>query len=253
MTGPSGETRLLSRHPPARLAGQAAVPLFISRNRLADRRGFPRAKSRWALDSGGFTQLALHGGWTVSASQYAREAHLYSQEIGRLDFAAPQDWMCEPWILRKTALSVTQHQRRTLRSFLELQDLAPDIPWIPVLQGWAVQDYWRHIEMYARSGVDLADLPLVGVGTVCRRQATATAGKILASLATAYGLRLHAFGFKIQGLRLFSQYLSSADSMAWSMAARKSKTSIAGCRHTCCSNCLRFAMLWRSTLPADWL
>ena len=233
--------------------GRAAVPLFVSRNRLAGRRSFPRATARWALDSGGFTQLSLHGRWTISAAQYAREARLYSQEIGRLDFAAPQDWMCEPWILQKTGLSVHEHQRRTVSNFLELQDLAPDLPWIPVLQGWAVHDYWRHADMYGAAGVDLKDRPLVGVGTVCRRQATAPVGRILASLATTYGLRLHAFGFKTQGLRSFSNYLVSADSMAWSMAARRTKVSLPGCHHACCSNCLRFAMLWRNELPAAWL
>ena len=60
--------------------GKAAVPLFVSRNRLAVRRSFPRATARWALDSGGFTQLSLQGRWTISAAQYAREARLYSRD-----------------------------------------------------------------------------------------------------------------------------------------------------------------------------
>ncbi len=233
--------------------GKASVPLFVSRNRLAGRRGFPRATARWALDSGGFTQLSLQGRWTISAAQYAREARLYCQEIGRLDFAAPQDWMCEPWILKKTGLSVHEHQKRTVSNFLSLEDFAPDVPWIPVLQGWAVHDYWRHVEMYGAAGVDLRDRPLVGVGSVCRRQATETAGRILASLSTAYGLRLHAFGYKTQGLRSLPTYLVSADSMAWSLAACRAKVSLPGCRHACCSNCFRFALLWRSKLPAAWL
>ena len=242
----------LGTHQPHWL-GRAAVPLFVSRNRLAHRRSFPRAVERWALDSGGFTQLAMHGGWTISPTQYADDARRYSQEIGRLDFAAPQDWMCEPWILKRTALSVNEHQKRTLTNFLELEDLAPDVPWIPVLQGWAVHDYWRHVEMYAEAGVDLVARPLVGVGTICRRQASATAGGILASLATAYRLRLHAFGFKTLGLRQFSGYIISADSMAWSLAARKARDPLPGCQHASCSNCLRFAMLWRDELPEEWL
>jgi hypothetical protein len=109
--------------------------------------------------------------------------------------------------------------------------LAPDVPWIPVLQGWAVHDYWRHAEMYAASGVDSG---------------------ILASLATAYGLRLHAFGFKTLGLRQSSAYLRSADSMAWSMAARRAGAPLPGCSHATCANCLRFALLWRSELPEEW-
>ena len=244
-------TFYLGTHHPGWLA-KASVPLFVSRTRLIKRRTFPGASAHWALDSGAFTELSIHGRWTVPAEQYAREARLFSQEIGSLDFAAPQDWMCEPWILQRTGLSVSEHQRRTLLNFLKLQDLAPEVPWIPVLQGWAVHDYWRHAEMYAASGVDLADRPLVGVGSICRRQATKTAGGILASLATAYGLRLHAFGFKTLGLRQSSAYLGSADSMAWSMAARRAKAPLPGCSHATCGNCFRFALLWRSELPEEW-
>jgi hypothetical protein len=248
---PVGRTFYLGVHHPDWLA-KARIPLFVSRTRLARRRSFPRAAARWALDSGAFTELSIHGRWTVPAARYARQAQLFSEEIGRLAFAAPQDWMCEPWILQKTGLSLAEHQRRTLESFLELQELAPEVPWIPVLQGWAVHDYWRHAEMYAASGVDLVSRPLVGVGSVCRRQATSTAGGILASLATAYSLRLHAFGFKTLGLRRFSGYLESADSMAWSMAARRAKEALPGCSHASCTNCLRFALLWRSRLPEEW-
>ncbi len=245
-------TFYLGTHHPDWL-NKARVPLFVSRNRLLKRRSFPRASTRWALDSGAFTELSIRGRWTVPATRYAREVRRFLQEIGRLDFAAPQDWMCEPWILAKTGLSLAEHQLRTLRNFLELRDLAPDIPWIPVLQGWAVHDYWRHAEMYAASGVDLVQQPLVGVGSICRRQATKTASGILASLATAYGLRLHAFGFKTLGLRQSSAYLRSADSMAWSMAARRAAAALPGCSHASCANCLRFALLWRSGLPEEWL
>lgn len=244
-------TFYLGTHHPDWLA-RAGVPLFVSRTRLVKRRTFPRATSRWALDSGGFTELSKHGRWTVSAATYAREVRRFSQEIGRPDFVAPQDWMCEPWITQKTGLPVSEHQARTVRNFLELQALAPEVPWMPVLQGWIVTDYWRHVEMYEEAGVRLAQLARVGVGTVCRRQATATAGGIMSSLSTAYGLKLHGFGFKKEGLRDCSAHLISADSMAWSMAARRADGPLPGCTHASCANCIHFAMLWRSQLPEAW-
>jgi hypothetical protein len=244
-------TFYLGTHHPDWL-GRAGVPLFVSRNRLVKRRSFPRAIDRWGLDSGGFTELSSHGRWTVPARAYAGEARRYMQEIGRLDFAAPQDWMCEPWITHKTGLPVSVHQARTVDNFLELRELAPDVPWIPVLQGWLVTDYWRHVEMYEEAGVVLADLPRVGVGTVCRRQATKAAGGIMSSLATAFGLKLHGFGFKKEGLRDCSAFLVSADSMAWSMAARRAGGPLPGCSHASCANCIRFAMLWRGQLPEAW-
>ncbi len=33
----------------------------------------------------------------------------YRDEIGCLLWAAPQDWMCEPWITAKTGLTVAEH------------------------------------------------------------------------------------------------------------------------------------------------
>ena len=66
----------------------------FSHRQLARRRSMPPASCRWALDSGGFTELSLHGRWVTSAEEYATAAASYAERIGNLDFAAPQDWMC---------------------------------------------------------------------------------------------------------------------------------------------------------------
>jgi hypothetical protein len=174
---------------------------------------------------------------------FAAEAERYQREIGLLDFAAPMDWMCEPDMLKRTGLTVEEHQRRTVANFLELRALAPSVPWIPVLQGWTSGDYDRHAEDYYAAGVDLAALPRVGVGTVCRRQDTARIGTVLACLA-AEGLKLHAFGFKLRGLELAAPSIASADSMAWSMNARRNPP-LAGHTHQHCTNCQEYALQWR--------
>ncbi len=64
------------------------------------------------------------------------EARLFQEECGQLDWAAVQDWVCEPFMLKRTGLSVREHQRRTVASYLDLRSLAPEVPWVPVLQGW---------------------------------------------------------------------------------------------------------------------
>jgi len=51
----------------------------------------PRARASWALDSGGFTELSMHGRWLTSPKEYAKRAERYRVEVGRLDFAAVQD------------------------------------------------------------------------------------------------------------------------------------------------------------------
>lgn len=241
----------LGTHHPDWLS-RAGVPLFVSRNRLTARRTFPRAVAPWALDSGGFTEISKYGYFRTSAKLYALEVKRFSDHIGSLAWVAPQDWMCEPVMLQKTGLTVEEHQRRTITNYLELRSLAPDIPWIPVLQGWTPHDYFHHAEDYERAGVPLATLPLVGVGSVCRRQSTITAGRIFAFLKSGYGLRLHGFGVKTTGLRMFGDALASADSLAWSYAARR-EPPLLGHSHKNCANCIDYAMMWRDGLPDKWI
>ena len=96
--------------------------------RLAGRRRLPRAATGWALDSGGFTELRLHGGWRTSAVEYVSAVRRYRDEIGNLEWAAPQNWMCEPFMSAKTGLTVREHQVRTVSNDLHLRHLAPDLP-----------------------------------------------------------------------------------------------------------------------------
>ncbi len=81
-------------------------------------------------------------------------------------------------------------------------------------------DYLDCVRLYASAGIDLAALPRVGLGSVCRRQSTAEIAVIVAALARR-GLRLHGFGVKTGGLHLYGHQLASADSMAWSYTARR--------------------------------
>ena len=70
---------------------------------------------------------------------------------------------------------------------------------MPVLQGWSRDDYLRCVELYRLAGVDLTADPRVGVGSVCRRQATGEIEVIVHSPASL-GLRRHVFGVKCGGL-----------------------------------------------------
>jgi hypothetical protein len=216
----------------------------VSHRRVAARCRLPHAANGWALDSGGFTELRLHGRWRTTAAEYVAAVRRYHDEIGRLEWAAPQDWMCEPFMLARTGLSVRQHQQRTVANLLELRALAPDLPFVPVLQGWTLADYVHGcVELYDRAGVDLAAEPLVGVGSVCRRQATGEIEAIVHSLASL-GLRLHGFGVKAGGLVRYADCLASADSLAWSFEARRAAP-LVGCQHGNCANCRRYAAAWR--------
>ena len=226
---------------------RAGFPLFVSHRQLARRRSLRPALCRWGLDSGGFTELSLHGRWVTPVGEYAAAAAGYAGRVGGLDFGAPQDWMCEPSMLARTGLPVREHQDRTVASYLELRQIAPDLPWLPVVQGWHLADYLACTDLYGAAGVDLAAAPRVGLGSVCRRQSTAEIAVIVAALARR-GLRLHGFGVKTGGLHLYGHLLASADSMAWSYAARREPPLPNCAGHANCANCLAYATRWRADL-----
>jgi hypothetical protein len=243
----------LGSHETSWLGRLTDVPLFISHRRLAPRKRLPAATTDWALDSGGFTELSMYGEWRTTPRQYTAAARRYRDEIGRLQWASPQDWMCEPWITAKTGLAVHKHQELTVDNYRRLRDMAPDLPFVPVLQGWELDDYRRCADLYDAAGVDLTNEHTVGVGSVCRRQGAASIAHILETLA-GLGLRLHGFGVKTDGLRTAAQYLTSADSMAWSYRARMDARHghpNPGCTHRTCANCLPYALRWRRRVTAS--
>lgn len=192
----------------------------ISVHRLKDRkRAFP--VQRWMLDSGAFTTIATHGGYHEPVSAYAAQIHRWAS-VGQLAWAVAQDYMCEPMMLKKTGLTVRDHQRLTIARYDALLDRACPVPILPVLQGYHPQDYRAHVEQYGDR------LPLgarAGVGSVCKRNADPR--EILLVLRAIRSvrpdLRLHGFGLKVTALShpVIRQWFASADSMAWSYAARK--------------------------------
>ncbi len=233
----------LGTHLPAWIS-RVEQPLFVSHRRLVGRKTLPVPVGPIAIDSGAFSELNEFGEWRTSETAYVDAVARYAAEL-KIEWAAPMDWMCEPFVIEKTGLSVVEHQHRTVDNFVRLREQS-DI-FIPVLQGYEMDDYFACLEMYDDAGVDLRSLPLVGIGSVCRRENTTEIDEIVTKLA-AEGLALHGFGVKIRGLAKYGQGLASADSMAWSYAARK-RPRLPGCEgHQHCNNCERFALLWRWSL-----
>lgn len=221
------------------------IPKFISRRTLSTYKNYHPAKVEWALDSGGFSELSLHGKWTVSPKQYCDEVVRFHNDIGSLNFAAIMDWMCEPFILNKTGFDVSYHQRKTVESYLELRHLNSDMRWMPVIQGFTQDEYMRCVDLYDKAGVDLTKQSVVGLGSVCRRQGTAEIFRISRTLYNL-GVPLHGFGVKIRGLQYINYYLKSADSLAWAFAASKLPP-MPGHTHKHCQNCYEFAVNWYNT------
>jgi hypothetical protein len=93
---------------------------------------------------------------------------------------------------------------------------------MPVLQGYAPEEYVTHIRQY---GERLAFGAWVGVGSICKRNSSprAVEAVLLAIKGERPDLQLHGFGLKATALQsaLVFDLLHTADSMAWSYSARK--------------------------------
>lgn len=206
----------------------------------------PLGPVRVLVDSGAFMELLLHGEYRESARAYAIELHrLYSCGVVNIVAAVSQDFMCEDFMLARTAATntalaslrrlgpapksalVALHQKWTIERYdalrIALDDLFPaGVPFsvMPVLQGYAPADYLRHVKEY---GTRLKRGMWVGVGSVCKRNSTPDAIADVLRRLSQFGLRLHGFGVKITSLLHpeVCALLDTSDSMAWSYAARK--------------------------------
>lgn len=228
---------------------------FISVNRLRKRKGGFNVGD-WIMDSGAFTEISTCGHYRHQVSEYAAEIRRWAAN-GRLLAAVAQDWMCEEPILKRAAIAegllpaptgfkhddphafkslvkwpwlndaqraqqLAAHQQRTIERYDALLAESTDVYILPVLQGYAPDDYVRHVQLY---GERLTFGAWVGVGSVCKRNGDpeAIASVLLAIKTARPDLQLHGFGLKTTALSspIVRSLLSTADSMAWSFNARK--------------------------------
>lgn len=200
---------------------------FISINRLRRRKAaFLAPDEGYGIDSGAFTTVNKHGGYPDDPVVYALEADYWVRLVPNCRFVVAQDYMCEPFVLKRTGLTVADHQRLTIERYDVLRAAwshlgNAGVPILPVLQGYTPQEYVDHVRAY---GDRLAPGAWVGVGSVCKRNGTPSAivAVLSAIKAERPDLRLHGFGVKTTSLahKAVRDLLFSADSMAWSFAAR---------------------------------
>lgn len=196
---------------------------FVSVNRLRHRKSAMQVGD-WIMDSGAFTEISRHGGYRHGVAEYAAEIRRWATNgSGRLLAAASQDYMCEAFILKITGMTVADHQRLTIERYdALLKEDTGGVYILPVLQGFEPSEYVAHLRAY---GDRLKPGAWVGVGSVCKRNGTPdqVAAVLMAIKQERPDLLLHGFGLKTTALAhpFVRSMLHSADSMAWSFAARK--------------------------------
>lgn len=211
-SSPSMANQIISSDYPA--AG-VMVSVNTLRKRISD-----FGVADWILDSGAFTEISQYGHYRYSVEEYAQQISRWSR-CGNLLIAVAQDWMCEPFILERTGLTVVEHQSLSIERYDQVLKLSPSLLIMPVIQGYRVDEYVAHLYMY---GTRLSPGQWVGVGSVCRRNGNPV--EVLAILKTLKvvrpDLRLHGFGLKQLALenKEVRSLLYSCDSMAWSVPRR---------------------------------
>ncbi|HTX48150.1 MAG TPA: hypothetical protein VME40_02055 [Caulobacteraceae bacterium] len=198
---------------------RVCVSANVLRARVCDA-PFLGCDAPWLLDSGAFTQVALRGGFDQSPRAYAAMIRCYART--GLIAASTQDYMCERVALRATGLTLARHQALTIDRFDAIRDAGTGgVHLLAVPQGRSPDDYRRHLEAY---GGRIGRGAWVGVGSLCKRQGdpAVIAGILDAILHDRPDLRLHGFGCKRTSLLdpEVRRRLATADSMAWSYAAR---------------------------------
>ena len=203
----------------------------------------PILADRWMLDSGAFSQIDKWGDFIMSPEEYVRLA-CHFQWCGKLACIVTQDYMCEPDVIsglkdRGIRASVRIHQRKTVERYIEILELANKyklrVPVMPVLQGWEVEDYKQHLEMYNTallkrfetdhemkfgSLIRNGDVWL-GIGSTCKRNKNPeVVAEILDTLEWNFRTnrpKIHLFGFKQTGLKnsRIKDRIYSADSFAY--------------------------------------
>jgi hypothetical protein len=199
------------------------LPVLISYGRLCRAKSLPVASAPWVLDSRGFNEIMQYGRWTITVEQYAADVIRYAEQIGRLEWVAPQDWPAGVAALERTGLTECRHQELTICAYEALvRLLAPHgIHVIPIVTGTTLAGYLRHLAMWKAAGHDLtAHDGVIGIGALVKRAPAEVAG-IIRALYAAGVRRMHGLGVKGPALALVGPLLESVDSASWSDEIRR--------------------------------
>lgn len=163
-------------------------------------------KQKLFLDSGGFVAAQRWGDFPFSEDEYASWL-----EIMNPTWCATMDYCLEPELERQDK---TRFLYNTVEKAERLITGRPHLPWVPVIQGYEIEDYLHCVELYRETGLLR---PYMGVGSLCRRESSVD--PIVLALGRALPeTRFHLFGIKLNNLGspIVRRFAASSDSGAWS-------------------------------------
>jgi len=166
------------------------------------------------IDSGGFTAARRWGRYPWSVEQYVEFIRAVSRDVP-LDFCAILDYACEPSVDRSTLETNQERIVATIRNEARCYEAAPDLPWLPVLQGDTLEE--RSFDLAIRKEVGMLPAGYAGIGSICGRGAVAARRVVKFYADQLPGRVFHGFGMHICALDDDAVYavVKSWDSYAW--------------------------------------
>lgn len=212
----------------ARLPEGCSVMLVASAHWDSDRRRFrirrPPAEhiASLCVDGGGFTAARRWGTYPWSPEQYADFIRAVARDVP-LDFCAVLDYACERGVDRSVLATNRERIEVGLENERACREAAPDLPWLPVLQGDSLEE--RAYDLALRRREDLVPAEYAGVGSVCGRGAKGAREAITWLRGQLPRVQFHGFGLHVHALRdpVVYDALRSWDSYSWTWPAAPKK------------------------------
>lgn len=162
------------------------------------------------LDTGGFSFHVRHSDYPFSLGDYAKLArHL------KATWAATLDYPCEPKVNREVHATNLERIAKSVEWAKESFRSHPDVPWLPVIQGYTAAEYLACIDLYEEAGLLR---PYMAIGSLCARVRRDKTWEVLRVISRRLPTtRLHGFGISLTLLKdqRIRRALHSADSQAW--------------------------------------
>jgi len=180
------------------------------------------------LDSGGFSFLNRFGDYPFGFDKFVEWIHMIDDvnDCG-VGYVATPDYPCEKDITRTCKLKSNRERIiKTVDNAIIIMDEYPDINWMPVLQGFTLDEYKHCLDLYRNRGINPEKF---AIGSMCRRKNVRQIENYVRNLIE-YGLteKIHLFGLLMNGLK--SKYLfdtvDSCDSISFSYNVYSQKEKI---------------------------
>jgi hypothetical protein len=172
------------------------------------------------LDSGGFSLLSQYPDYPFTLNQYLELAY-YIKDNNLLTLIATMDYPCEAEINRTQLHSNEERIQKTIDNTIKCYDVDSSLPWVPVIQGYTIDEYLACIDLYYEVGIESL---YWAIGSICSRKGHYLQMRnIIVTIAKRLETecKLHAFGLGVKFLydpQIFSNIYSS-DSAAWNYRA----------------------------------